>query len=45
MKVYSCVSQFVSTQGLKHELDSSYIIVKVYASVLVSVQGLFRHMD
>ena len=46
MKVYSCVSQFVSAQGLKHELDSSYINVKVYASVLVSAQGLlFRHID
>ena len=29
MKIYSCVSQFVSAQGLKHELDSSYINVKV----------------
>ena len=36
MKVYSCVSQFVSAQGLKHELDLSYINVKVYASVLIS---------
>lgn len=30
-KVYSCVSEFVSAQELKHELDSSYINVKVYA--------------
>ena len=46
MKVFSCVSQFVSAQGLKHELNSSYINVKVYASVLVSAPGLlFRHID
>ena len=39
MKIYSCVSQFVSAQGLKHGLDSS-VNVKVYASVIVSAQGL-----
>ena len=33
MKVYSCVSEFVSAQKLKHELDSSDI-VKVYASLI-----------
>ena len=37
---------FFSAQGLKHELELSYINVKVYASVLVSVQGLlFWHID
>ena len=33
MKVYSCVSEFVWALELKHELDSSYINVKVYASL------------
>ena len=38
IKVYSCVSEFVSAQELEHELDSSYINVKVYAN-------LIRHID
>ena len=33
MKVYSCVSEFVSALELKHELDSRYINVKVYPSL------------
>ena len=33
-KVYSCVSESASAQELKHELDSSYINVKVYASLI-----------
>ena len=32
MKLYSCVSEFFSALELKHELDSSYIDVKVNAS-------------
>ena len=48
-----CSTFSISAQELKHELDSSYIKVKLYASlirhmgsVLVSAQGLlFRHMD
>ena len=43
MKVYSCVSQFVSAQGLKHELDTSYINVKVYASMLISRNIISAH--
>ena len=38
MQVYSSVSEFFSAHELKHELDSSYINVKVSAS-------LIRHID
>ena len=37
MKVYSCVSEFVSALELKHVLDSSYINVKVYASLFATL--------
>ena len=34
IKVYSCFSEFVSAQELKHKLDLSYINVEVYASLI-----------